>query len=167
MAYEKLILDKCRANREGKYPVKIYIRHKGVILLSTSIYAPEENFKGGLLSKREPDYKPKNIVLSNLLTTAMTEVALLDSSGRLRMMTDKQLKDHLTGILFGSKNCDKSKIIGVFDDFIASKINKRTQEIYLRIINFNLNGEYTVTSLDVLYYRICYCFVYCFHNCLY
>lgn len=134
MAYEKLILDKCRANREGKYPVKIYIRHKGVILLSTSIYAPEENFKGGLLSKREPDYKPKNIVLSNLLTTAMTEVALLDSSGRLRMMTDKQLKDHLTGILFGSKNCDKSKIIGVFDDFIASKINKRTQEIYILTI---------------------------------
>lgn len=135
MAYEKLILDKRRANKEGKYPVKIYIRHKGAILLSTSIYAPEENFKGGLLSKREPDYKPKNIMLANLLTTAMTEVALLDSSGRLRMMTDKQLKDHLTGILFGSKNCDKSKIIGVFNDFVASKINKKTQEIYISTRN--------------------------------
>lgn len=34
MAYEKLILDKRRANREGKYPVKIYIRHKGVIFIA-------------------------------------------------------------------------------------------------------------------------------------
>ena len=131
MAKEKIILDKRRIMSDGSYPVKLYLRNRREILISTNFHANEDNFKNGEYNKKEPNFRAKNASLRNMLSAVVNEMIVLESSGRLREMEDKALKKHLESILFYKEEKEeKRNFISYLDEFISLKSNQGTIRCY-------------------------------------
>ena len=144
MAKEKIILDKRRILSDGTYPVKLYLRNRREILISTNFHANENNFKDGEYTKKEPNFRAKNASLRNMLSTVVNEMIVLESSGRLREMGDKTLKKHLESILFYKEDTEeKRNFISYLDEFISLKANQGTIRCYTvtknKILEFDPN----------------------------
>lgn len=131
MAKEKIILDKRRIMSDGSYPVKLYLRNRREILISTNFHANEDNFKDGEYNKKEPNFRAKNASLRNMLSAVVNEMIVLESSGRLREMEDKALKKHLESILFYKEEKEeKRNFISYLDEFVSLKANPGTIRCY-------------------------------------
>ena len=131
MAKEKIILDKRRIMSDGSYPVKLYLRNRREILISTNFHANEDNFKNGEYNKKEPNFRAKNASLRNMLSAVVNEMIVLESSGRLREMEDKALKKHLESILFYKEEKEeKRNFISYLDEFVSLKANPGTIRCY-------------------------------------
>ncbi len=131
MAKEKIILDKRRIMSDGSYPVKLYLRNRREILISTNFHANEYNFKNGEYNKKEPNFRAKNASLRNMLSAVVNEMIVLESSGRLREMEDKALKKHLESILFYKEEKEeKRNFISYLDEFVSLKANPGTIRCY-------------------------------------
>lgn len=131
MAKEKIILDKRRIMSDGSYPVKLYLRNRREILISTNFHANEDNFKNGEYKKKEPNFRAKNASLRNMLSAVVNEMIVLESSGRLREMEDKALKKHLESILFYKEEKEeKRNFISYLDEFVSLKANPGTIRCY-------------------------------------
>lgn len=142
MAKEKIILDKRRIMSDGSYPVKLYLRNRREILISTNFHANEDNFKNGEYNKKEPNFRAKNASLRNMLSAVVNEMIVLESSGRLREMEDKALKKHLESMLFYKEETEKKRnFISYLDEFISLKSNQGTIRCYTvtrnKIIEFD------------------------------
>lgn len=150
MAKEKIILDKRGKKQDGTFPVKLYIRNRRDFLISTSYYATEENFKDGMFTKKELNYRAKNAILQKMLSSVINEMVILEANETLRGMDDKKLKDHLTAILFGKKETEIKTFIDYLDDFISDKKNKGTIRTYIttknKIVSFD--KKCTFESMD-------------------
>lgn len=151
MAKEKIILDKRRIMSDGSYPVKLYLRNRREILISTNFHANEDNFKNGEYNKKEPNFRAKNASLRNMLSAVVNEMIVLESSGRLREMEDKALKKHLESMLFYKEEAEKKRnFISYLDEFISLKSNQGTIRCYTvtrnKIIEFD--PECTFETMD-------------------
>lgn len=131
MAKERIILDKRRIMSDGTYPVKLYLRNRREILISTNFHAIESNFKDGEYNKKEPNFRAKNASLRNMLSAVVNEMIVLESSGRLREMEDKALKKHLESILFYKEEAKEDRdFISYLDEFVSLKSNPGTIRCY-------------------------------------
>lgn len=116
---------------DGSYPVKLYLRNRREILISTNFHANEDNFKNGEYNKKEPNFRAKNASLRNMLSAVVNEMIVLESSGRLREMEDKALKKHLESILFYKEEKEeKRNFISYLDEFVSLKANPGTIRCY-------------------------------------
>ena len=97
-------------------------------MINTGYYSLPSNFENGLYNKKEPTFKMKNTALRSLLSAAETEMIKLESSGVLKNMDAKKVKEHIEGALFGKEAIsEKPKtFIDYLDEFINLKTNRGT-----------------------------------------
>lgn len=128
MANVKFYLDTRREKKDGKYPIKLYIKHNSKFLVSTEYSSTIENWIGNEYSNKEPNYKTRNAFLRIIIGKVERKLFELEDTSKLQSLSDKQLKKIIEGVLF---NEDKPKnFLSYFDDFVALKTNKGTKSIY-------------------------------------
>lgn len=150
MAYEKIILDTRRAKSDGSFPIRIYVRHRNFFLLSTAFFAVPDNFENGEYNKKENNYRTKNAALRNMLSQVVNEMLMLESQGKLKGMTDKAVKEHLSFLLFGAKKMVKKNFLFYLDEFVSKKDRPGTKTCYTttrnKIVAFD--KDCTFDSMD-------------------
>lgn len=129
MATYNIYLDTRRMKKDGTFPVKINVRHRGQFMLSTNFNASPDAWAGTEYSRKEPNHRARNAALRLLLGRLEETLVTLDRAGTLRQMTDAQLKEHLKRELFGTapKARPFTDFIG---EFISRKQNAGTRSVY-------------------------------------
>lgn len=126
MATIRLYLDTRRAKDNGEYPIKIGIFHKKNILINTPYSAKKKDWKNNRLTKAVSNFEAKNAKITKMVSEIETKLLDLDRDGKLKSMSDKQLKQVLQ-----TKKSDKPSIfIQTFGDFANSREAERTRELY-------------------------------------
>ena len=150
MANEKLVLDTRRAKSDGSFPIKIYIMHRTHFFISTGLSALPDHFSGSEYNKKETGYRAKNAALGNMLSQVINEMLLLESQGKLKGMTDKAVKEHLSFLLFGEKKMTKKNFLYYLDEFVSKKDRPGTKTCYTttrnKIVAFD--KDCTFDSMD-------------------
>ncbi|WP_300699085.1 site-specific integrase [Bacteroides sp.] len=129
MATANFYLDTRRAKEGNRFPIKLRIQHNGKFLISIGFDATQKAWTGNSYTKEEPNYKIKNTAIRNILASIENVLLLLHSTGGLRSMTDKQLKQHLESLLTGNKKTER-KFVDYLDEFVALKNNLGTKSVY-------------------------------------
>lgn len=125
MATVRIYLDTRREKREG-FPVKIVIYHKKQFMINTNISVLRSEFKNGEIISGQ-NYRTKNTNILNLRASIENKLLDLERSGEINFLSDKQLKDKLTG------STEKTSFISVYEEFMNKKTG-RTKEIYQRTL---------------------------------
>lgn len=132
MASLKIVLDVRRAKKDGEYPLKLQITHKGkVIYISTNISALESQFKNGVLNRTAQNWQAKNIVLRNMLSEGEMILLDLERKSSLAGTTINSLKSIIEAKIKGKPEMNSPKpFIEYIDEFISLKSKPNTIEIY-------------------------------------
>lgn len=123
-------LDTRRMKGNGKYPIRIHIRHKGKFLISTKFDAYVDTWGGNEYNRKEANYKAKNIALRNLINRIERRIYELDDSGSLLIMSDKMLKEDIKNFISGNHMSEERTFVSVLDEFMATKSNAGTKTTY-------------------------------------
>lgn len=97
MAILSIYLDTRKKNSSDVYPVKFRIYHNKAFFISSGMYSNVNTWDNGEYGKKEPNYKVKNMALRSKYNLLESELLLL--GGKLKGMSDKQLKEHLSNII--------------------------------------------------------------------
>ena len=128
-------LDTRRKKNDGSFPIKLYLRHKGQIVLGTDFSATPETWTGTEYNKSAKNYKAKNVAIRNLINRVEMIVVILDNNQKLKGMSDKSLKEYIVRSI---KNESTSKtFIEYIDDFISTKTKQNTRIFYTERKNKN------------------------------
>lgn len=132
MASINLYLDTRRQRDDGTYPIKINVRHVGKFLVNTKMYSSRENWDDKIgYNKKEPNFKPKNVVLRKMFNSIEELLISLENDGKLRSTSDKKLKSEIEALISGASIQNRGKtFIDYLDLFIAMKKNSNTRDIY-------------------------------------
>lgn len=130
MATVSFYHDTRRAKKDGTYPIKLSIRHNGKFLINTDFSALKESWSGSEYNRSENNYKTKNVVIRSLINKVENYLLQLDSSGKLRTMSDKSLMDNIKKIL-SNKILKNRNFISYIDEFIQTKTNNGTINQYI------------------------------------
>ena len=132
MASLKIVLDVRRAKKDGEYPLKLQITHKGkIIYISTNISALESQFKNGVLNRTAQNWQAKNIVLRNILSEGEMTTLDLERKSSLAGTTINSLKSIIEAKIKGKPEVNSPKpFIEYIDEFISLKSKPNTIEIY-------------------------------------
>ena len=130
MARVNLYLDTRRERKDGKYPVKLYVRHRGKFLLSTDLFVSESNWDGSGFTSKEMNYKTKNAVLHSLMSKVECALLDLERSGRILRMTDAALKKHIKENVFGEKDSARETFVHYIEEFMERKKKYGTWKVY-------------------------------------
>lgn len=98
-------------------------------MLSTGFDSAIEAWDGSSYNKNEPNYKYKNAALRNMFAAIENELLVMQSTGKLKTVTDKMLKLHLEEIISGKKKSEKA-FIDYLDEFVSLKSNAGTKTVY-------------------------------------
>lgn len=129
MATVNFYLDTRRLKGNDKYPIKLRIQNEGKFLLSTGFDSNIEAWEENSYNKCEPNYKYKNAALRNMFSLVENELILLQSTGKLKGMSDKRLKEYLE-VLLGKNGKQEKKFIDYLNEFISLKSNPGTKTVY-------------------------------------
>ena len=80
-------LDTRREKKDGTYPIKLYIRHKSRILISTDFCATPRTWTGTEYSKEAKSYKAKNVAIRNLINRVEMLIVMLDNNQKLKSIS--------------------------------------------------------------------------------
>lgn len=119
MATVSFYLDTRREKKDGTFPVKLQIRHKGQIMLCTDFCATPETWTGTEYNKNAKNHKAKNVAIRNLINRVEMLLVILDDNQKLKGMSDKSLKDHIIKSIKNESTC--KTFVSYIDEFIASK----------------------------------------------
>ena len=95
MATVSFYLDTRREKKDGTFPVKLQVRHKGQIMLCTDFCATPETWTGTEYNKNAKNHKAKNVAIRNLINRVEMLLVILDDNQKLKGMSDKALKDYI------------------------------------------------------------------------
>lgn len=97
MANIRIILDTRRVCKDGSFPVKLYLHHRGQIMISTGVACALKDWDMALCAIRAKTVaqKANNAVLRSMLSKAEALLLNLTVSGELAKMTTKELKARL------------------------------------------------------------------------
>ena len=95
MATVGFYLDTRREKKDGTFPIKLQVRHKGQIMLCTDFCATPETWMGTEYNKSAKNYKAKNVAIRNLINRVEMLLVILDDNQKLKGMSDKALKEHI------------------------------------------------------------------------
>ncbi|MCP3895319.1 MAG: recombinase, partial [Bacteroides sp.] len=129
MATVNFYLDTRRPKKDGKFPIKLNIRHNGQILIGTEYSATPNTWTGSEYNKLEQNYKTKNVAVRSLINKVEKCILGLDESGKLKGIGDKALKEQIERLLKNNSNNERN-FISYIDEFIATKSKKNTIESY-------------------------------------
>lgn len=136
MASVKLTLDTRKARKDGKFPLKISVTHKGSALVSTGIYLLPDQFISGEVVNCK-GYKAINNMAQSFLFNAQKTLFDFKLSGRLSHIKVSDLKNAISNSI-GQYQEEEEKPY-LFKDhlqkFIENKTNPRTKEIYQYTLN--------------------------------
>lgn len=119
MATVSFYLDTRREKKDGTFPVKLQIRHKGQIMLCTDFCATPETWTGTEYNKNAKNHKAKNVAIRNLINRVEMLLVILDDNQKLKGMSDKSLKDHIIKSIKNESTC--KTFVSYIDEFIATK----------------------------------------------
>ena len=146
----KIKLDTRRARKDGTYPVVIEVKNVTQIRFSTPYASLKENWDHDGFSKKEKDYKRKNIVLDGMLNKVEKFLIKLEEDGE--RLSDKKMREEISAILGGGNNVQtKSKyFIDYLDEFVAKKTNDGTRSVYATTRNklLKFDSRCTFDSMD-------------------
>ena len=128
MATLNTFLDMRRQLRDGSYPVKFNINHYGQIVISTGISTLKGALLGNMIQKKDPDYKPKNALLSIKINKIQTLLIKLENDDQLSKITNSELKRIINDIVSPSYKRERT-FIECLEEFASNK-SKGTQTIY-------------------------------------
>ena len=97
MANIRIILDTRRVCKDGSFPVKLYLHHRGQIMISTGVACALKDWDMALCAIRAKTVaqKANNAVLRSMLSKGEALLLNLTVSGELAKMTAKELKARL------------------------------------------------------------------------
>lgn len=97
MANIRIILDTRRVCKDGSFPVKLYLHHRGQIMISTGVTCALKDWDTALcaIRARSVAQKANNAVLRSMLNKGEALLLNLTVSGELAKMTAKELKARL------------------------------------------------------------------------
>lgn len=150
MASAILKLDTRYELKEGKYPLKIAITHKGgYALISTGIQLkPDQFVNGEIIGVR--GYVSFNETAQTMLFHAKKLLLDYKLSGRLNKISAKELKNAISKKI---ENIEEEQKPCLFKDhmekFVSDKQKERTKEIYLE----TLKKISSYTDIDNLYFE--------------
>lgn len=128
MATLNTFLDMRRQLRDGSYPIKFNINHYGQIVISTGISTLKGALLGNMIQKKDPDYKPKNALLSIKINKIQTLLIKLENDDQLSKITNSELKRIINDIVSPSYKRERT-FIERLEEFASTKSNG-TQTIY-------------------------------------
>ena len=121
-------LDTRREKKDGTYPIKLYIRHKSRILISTDFCATPRTWTGTEYNKEAKSYKAKNVAIRNLINRVEMPIVMLDNNQKLKSMSDAALKDYISKSIKNESTC--KTFVTCLDEFIETKTKGNTIELY-------------------------------------
>lgn len=133
MAKSFLKLDTRRKMDDGTYPIKIAVSYGTDLYLSTGISVSKDAWNQEAGKVISGNAKRLNDTLSTLLCRVQNEVLALRESGRFYELSRKRLKEKLecAGTLTsGDKTTDSIDFFKIAEAFLATKMGKRTIELY-------------------------------------
>lgn len=131
MATLKTILDTRSEKKDGTYPVKVSVFHKGsTFYLSTDISVKKGNWENGEVTEL-PKAKNYNRLIRQRYDQAESNIDRLFDSGRLSKLTPKELKYFLENGSEPEENqADKYTLENHFNRYISNCRAKGTADIY-------------------------------------
>ena len=145
MASINLYLDTRREKKDGLYPLKINVRHKGKFLVSTGLSAIPERWNGHEFTNKEPNYKTKNAIIRDMLSKIENSIFRLNIDGKILSMSDKDLKVLIEKCLPGFIPEKTKYFIDYMGDFMDMKDKPGTKAIYTTTINKIIEFDRTCT----------------------
>lgn len=129
MAHVKPILDTRTARKDGTYPIKLSLTHKGkTVFVGIDIAVYDDQWSGGLIIDH-PKASGLNKVIRAKLIQAENEIINLSASGQINRLSVAQLKERIFSD--GEQHPgDQVTLIDHFDKYISRIKNSRTKEIY-------------------------------------
>ena len=125
-----LKLDRRRANKSGKFPIKVLVGESTDIMLSTDMYASDEEWDDASERYVGKNAKHVNDLLSMILSRVNTRIIDLKIERRWANLTTKQIRASLSACTSSDKPQKMAGSVGeVFDEVIGSK-KGRTAELY-------------------------------------
>lgn len=151
MATAKIYLDTRREKKDGQYPIKITIRHKGKFLLSTGFDTILNNWNGSEYTNKEPNYKAKNASIRNIISKIENEIFRLDMDGKLNSISDQALKSLLEKCLPKSSPEKVKRFVDYMNDFMELKEKEGTKKVYVATRNrlLRYDPDCTFETMDV------------------
>lgn len=150
MGTVSMCVDK-RSRKDGSHAISLVIRVCGKrYVFPTGVSCPTyaEFDKDSLLRKTVPQYKVKNIMLTDMKNAA--EKLLIVEQKVISSMPRDKVKDMLYANIFGDSGDGEKSFIDYLDEFVALKNNKGTKELYeitrKKIMEFSPNC--TFESMD-------------------
>lgn len=128
MATVGFYLDTRREKKDGTFPIKLQVRHKGQIMLCTDFCATPETWMGTEYNKSAKNYKAKNVAIRNLINRVEMLLVILDDNQKLKGMSDKALKEHILKSIKNESTC--KTFVSYIDEFIATKSKENTIVLY-------------------------------------
>ena len=143
MATVGFYLDTRREKKDGTFPIKLQVRHKGQIMLCTDFCATPETWMGTEYNKSAKNYKAKNVAIRNLINRVEMLLVILDDNQKLKGMSDKALKEYILKSIKNESTC--KTFVSYIDEFIATKSKENTIVLYKATKNKILAYDPTCT----------------------
>lgn len=146
MATIRLYLDKRRSKQDGSYPIKIVINHRKDIMINTPYSVKEKEWKNNRIVKSVSNSEAKNAKITKMMSDIEAKLLDLDRDGKLRLLSDKQLKEKLQ-----TKRSDKPTLfIQTYKSFTDTRTAERTRELYNNTLNkiLEYDPEPTFEGID-------------------
>ena len=130
MAHIKPILDTRTARKDGTYPIKLSLTHKGkTVFIGIDIAVYEDQWSAGLVVSH-PKAAGLNKVIRSKLIQAENEIINLSASGQINRLSIVQLKNRIFSDQEQQPG-DHVTLIDHFNKYISGLKTPRTREIYL------------------------------------
>ncbi len=126
MASVKIWLDNRRADKDGKYPIKIQIFHNGSnTAISTGIKIPESAWNGKTVKSRYPNSKNLNDDLEAIKVKYKSIIKSLSADGKIKLMSPADIKTYI--LKYDDKYYSESTFSNYLNEFInTTRINTKT-----------------------------------------
>ena len=138
----------------GKFPIRLRIRHVGNILVSTQFDSAIEAWDGTEYNRAERNWQAKNVALRTLINKVERLLFSLDDEGRLSRMTDRRLKEEVKDMLDSRPRAGKT-FLECLDGFVSTKSNAGTRAVYATTRNKILafDGGCTLEEMDAAWLK--------------
>lgn len=145
-----IILDKRRERKDGKYPIVLRVFNQSYLYLGTGYYGTDSTFLDGAFTKKEPNFKLKNIALSDISNQVEK---LFMSIGEA--ISDKTLRELINKEVLNKRHTKipapvQKYFIDYLDEFIGKKQKEGTRTVYTTTRNkiYKYDPKATFETID-------------------
>lgn len=152
MITAKFYLDTRNLKKDETFPIKIYINNnRKVFLVKTGFSSILENWNTDKFTNAEPNYRPKNVRLRDMLNKVEKIIFEIEESGKSDI-SNKDLKGIIEDKLFGTNT--GLNFINYLDKFLEMKDKWGTRKVYIetrkKIEVFDPNATFHTINVEWL-----------------